>query len=228
MHRASEHQWQHLGAAVGRLVAARLPSQADVEDVVQEVLIRVWRNGADARDGARFKAWLHRVAMNAAADQLRMRQRHPLTRGLAARMPERQAAPEPDGRNHAKDLLAAVLEPFVSELPAPYREVIRLSELEQLPHAVIAARLGLSVSGVKSRVQRGRQQLRGLLERCCEIALDARGTPVSCAPRPGAQIPGGCCPAVLVEDPRGHRRGSATSVRAASPGRGAGAVRRRR
>lgn len=49
--------------------------------------------------------------------------------------------------------------------------------------------IGISVSGMKSRVQRGRQQLRGLLEDCCSIALDARGRVVSCEPRPDGKLP---------------------------------------
>jgi hypothetical protein len=50
---------------------------------------------------------------------------------------------------------------------------------------------GLSVSGAKSRVQR--KELKAMLERCCEIALDARGTPVSCEMRPDGILPLGCC-----------------------------------
>ena len=51
----------------------------------------------------------------------------------------------------------------------------------------------MSVSAVKSRVQRGREHLRQMLERCCEIALDARGAPMSCELRPDGILPPGCC-----------------------------------
>ena len=81
---------------------------------------------------------------------------------------------------------------FVERLPAIYREVITLSELEDVPHAEIARRLAVSVSGVKSRVQRGREQLHKLLTDCCEIALDARGGVVDCVPRQ-ATAPVDCC-----------------------------------
>jgi RNA polymerase sigma-70 factor (ECF subfamily) len=86
-----------------------------------------------------------------------------------------------------------VLRPFIAACPAAYRETLILSELDGLPHAAIAQRLGLSVSAVKSRVQRGREHLRQLLERCCEIALDARGAPMSCEMRPDGVLPAGCC-----------------------------------
>ena len=93
----------------------------------------------------------------------------------------------------AHELIAAVLRPFVEQLSPRYREVIKLSELDGWSHASIAGRLSLSVSGVKSRVQRGRRQLRTLLERCCAFALDARGAPMSCAIRPDGKLPPGCC-----------------------------------
>jgi RNA polymerase sigma-70 factor (ECF subfamily) len=193
---ASDQQWRQLGADIGRLVGGRLPARTDVEDVVQDVLLRVWRHGEAVRDDERFGAWLSRVAATATADHLRAKQRHPLPRHLPpAEGGAREAAvavalDEPG----AKDLIAAVLRPFIALLPAAYREAVALSELEGLPHAVVAERLGLSVSGVKSRVQRGRAQLRTLLERCCEIALDARGTPVSCEKRPDGEGPDVCCP----------------------------------
>ena len=53
--------------------------------------------------------------------------------------------------------------------------------------------LGISLSGMKSRVQRGRVQLRKALEDCCHIALDARGRVVSCEPRSDGRLPDGCC-----------------------------------
>lgn len=194
---ASDEQWHRLRADIGRLVARRVPRSADVEDIVQEVLIRVWRHGSRLRDDERFGAWLSRVAHTAAVDHLRSRGRHapfafdedePPVSG-----PTEGATRADDDAQVTKGLIAAVLRPFVEQLPPRSRAVIALSELEGVPHAAIAARLSLSVSGVKSRVQRGREQLKAMLERCCEFALDARGAPVGCEVRPDAILPPGCC-----------------------------------
>jgi RNA polymerase sigma-70 factor (ECF subfamily) len=79
-------------------------------------------------------------------------------------------------------------------LPSPYREALILTEMEGLAQKDAATMLGVSVSGMKSRVQRGRQKLRALLEECCEIALDARGRVIGCEPRDrpgGPKICGG-------------------------------------
>jgi RNA polymerase sigma-70 factor (ECF subfamily) len=64
---------------------------------------------------------------------------------------------------------------MIERLPENYRQAITLVDLEGLAQHEAAARLGLSVSGMKSRVQRGRHQLRDMLEACCVIALDRRG-----------------------------------------------------
>jgi RNA polymerase sigma-70 factor, ECF subfamily len=176
---ASEEDWTRLRADIGRLVARRVPAGADVEDVTQDVLLRVWRHGDSLREEERFGAWLSRIAHTAAAEHLRARQRHPLSRFAESEGID----PGVTEDSPAKDLIAAVLRPFIARLPETYREAVVLSELDGLPHAAVAARLALSVSGVKSRVQRGRAQLRAMLEACCEIALDARGKPVSCEVR---------------------------------------------
>ena len=80
--------------------------------------------------------------------------------------------------------LAVFVRAFVDMLPSPYREALRLTEIDGLTMREAADREGVSISGMKSRVQRGRRLLRELFEACCEIALDARGRVVEYTPRP--------------------------------------------
>jgi RNA polymerase sigma-70 factor (ECF subfamily) len=89
--------------------------------------------------------------------------------------------------------LAGYLAPFVATLPSPYREALTLVELEGLTQSQAAVMLGVSLSGMKSRVQRGRARLRKALEDCCDVALDARGRVVGFEPRPDGRLPDGCC-----------------------------------
>lgn len=74
-------------------------------------------------------------------------------------------------------------------LPSPYREALTLTELEGLTQKEAAEMIGISLSGMKSRVQRGRERLRTLFDECCEIGVDARGRAIACDPpdykRPG-------------------------------------------
>src|SRR5439155_13239402 len=90
---------------------------------------------------------------------------------------------ETDDRDAAR-LLSGCVSMFVARLESPYREAITLVELEGRTSREAAEMVGISVSGMKSRVQRGRAQLRTLFEQCCEIAVDVRGKPVDFTPRP--------------------------------------------
>ena len=140
----------------------------------------------------RFGPWVYQVARSAIAEHRRQAARHP----LAGAAPAEQAAPdlgdEGDDGAVAREL-ATYIAPFVAMLPSPYREALTLTELEGLTQAEAAERLGVSWSGMKSRVQRGRVQLRAALEACCAIERDVRGKVVGFERRSDAVTPTGCC-----------------------------------
>lgn len=71
--------------------------------------------------------------------------------------------------------LASCLLPMIESLPDRYRDVVMLSEIEGLSHKEIAAKKGLSLPGVKSRVRRGRAMIKKLLMDCCRFEFDHRG-----------------------------------------------------
>lgn len=183
--------WETLASRLRPFVARRLGGDADVDDAMQEILLRVYRGLPKLEDRERHGAWVFQIARNAIADQLRLRQRFPLCDQPTT--PETAAEPEVDLDAELPALLAQSLGFFVAALPSPYREAITLVELEGLTHKRAAAMLGISVSGVKSRVQRGRAKLRALLEACCEIALDPRGAVRRCEPRERIEVPEDCC-----------------------------------
>jgi RNA polymerase sigma-70 factor (ECF subfamily) len=64
---------------------------------------------------------------------------------------------------------------MIGRLPEPYRTAIELTSLRGLTQTDAAKHAGISISGMKSRVQRGREQLRQMLVRCCEIEVEVRG-----------------------------------------------------
>ncbi len=177
----SRGAWRELEARLRPYVARRVGSPADVEDVLQETLTRMHRGLVTLADGERFGPWVYRIAANAIADHLRVRARHPLVRGEPGSDSNEAAVDEPDDTLEAE--LAECVALFVARLPSPYREAITLTELQGLTHRDAAEMLGISVSGVKSRVQRGRQRIRRMFEQCCELSVDCRGHVTACVPR---------------------------------------------
>ncbi|GAB4523738.1 MAG: RNA polymerase sigma factor SigZ [Haliangiales bacterium] len=189
---ASDGDWRALEAKLRPFVAKRVRS-GDVDDVVQEVFLRIQRGLPALRDEQRFGPWIYQLARSAIVDHLRWAARHPQATTEPPELPQpAQPAQNEDERAVAREV-AQYAALMVSMLPSPYREALTLTELEGLTQRQAAEQLGVSLSGMKSRVQRGRQRLRAALEGCCHIALDARRRVVACAPRGDDKGPDGCC-----------------------------------
>lgn len=180
--------WRELEAQLRPFVARRVASEADVDDVVQDVFLRMQRGLEGLRDDERFGPWVYRVARSAIVDHHRATAR----RGSPSDAIVEEPAGEGDDGAVAEEL-AAYVALFVAMLPSPYREALTLTELEGLSQKEAADLLGISVSGMKSRVQRGRRKLREALEDCCHVALDARQRVIGFEPRSDARLPASCC-----------------------------------
>ena len=176
---ASPELWQDVAARLRPFVARQVPP-ADVDDVLQDVFVRMQRGLSAIREDDRFTAWLFQVARSSVAEHARARARHPLAQDIEIELP---APPTDTDDREATRALSGCVSAFVARLASPYREAVTLVELEGLSVREAAEMVGISVSGMKSRVQRGRAQLRELFEQCCEIALDVRGKVTDFRPR---------------------------------------------
>ncbi len=174
--------WRALESELRRFVERRIASSADVDDVIQDVLTRILTGLPRLRDEERFGPWVYRIARHAIADHHRASSRHSLASEPREHSKVEGVVGEEDHDAVAREVsVYAAL--FVTTLPSPYREALTLTELEGRTQKEAAEMLGISVSGMKSRVQRGRRKLREALEACCHIGLDARRRIVSCKPR---------------------------------------------
>lgn len=190
--------WTDVASRLRPFVARRVDA-VDVDDVLQDVFVRMHRGLDQLRADERMSAWLFQIARSAIADHGRSRARHPLAPDAPTgddATPAEDALTDDDDRE-ASRALAGCVAIFVARLPSPYREAVTLVELEGLTAREAAALAGISVSGMKSRVQRGRAQLRTLFEDCCRIALDVRGKVTGFERRPPAPCEpgaGSCAP----------------------------------
>lgn len=185
-------EWTELTTRLRPFIQRRV-SDADADDVLQDVLLRMHKGLAQLRDREQLPAWMFRIARNAIADHLRRRARNPARPAARDEHPVELSTPSPPLDETAiTKALAGALDSLIDELPEKYRRAIRLTEIEGRTQQETATLLGLSLSGAKSRVQRGREKLRDLIEGCCRVALDARGNLIDCEPRKDAS-PSGCC-----------------------------------
>jgi RNA polymerase sigma-70 factor (ECF subfamily) len=173
---AAEHD-EALDAVRARLhafIQRRVESAEIAEDLTQEVLLRmvVASEHAPMEKPSR---WLFRVARNAIIDHYRARS----TRGRTVVATERRAEPADDpfaeDPEAAQRELAVCLGSLVDQLEEPYRGAVAAADLEGQSQTALARAAGVSVSGMKSRVQRGRRQLRRLLTEYCRVRTAGDG-----------------------------------------------------
>ena len=175
----SQNIWDEVQSGLRAFIAKRVSDEAAMEDLSQEVFLRVQRGLGGLKDHSRLMPWIYQIARHAIIDYYRARDKQPeRTVGLASDLetvhPASLSLESSEGSGQLRRELAGCLRPMVERLSEDYRQAVTLVDFDGLAQHKAAARLGLSVSGMKSRVQRGRRQLREMLEACCVIALDRR------------------------------------------------------
>ncbi|MBI3611184.1 MAG: RNA polymerase sigma factor SigZ [Nitrospirae bacterium] len=196
MARETKAIWEEFQGRLKAFIARRVRDEADAEDILQNVFVRIHRHIGAVNKADRLVSWLFQVSRNAVMDHYRAKARQrEVPAGSAAELEaaesEESAARgglrEDDGEsNSARRELSACLRPMMKRLPPHYRNAILLVELEGLSQREAADRFGLSLSGMKSRVQRGRGLLKKMLQDCCHIHLDAAGTVTDYEPKDSA------------------------------------------
>ncbi|TKS61644.1 MAG: hypothetical protein EWM72_00392 [Nitrospira sp.] len=169
--------WQQVHAGLRSFIAKRVANETEADDIVQEVFLRMHRRINGLKDPRRVVSWLYQIARNAIVDYYRSpERRREIPAGLAGDVDDRASAGllSTDEPGQLRTELAACLRPMLNRLSNDYRDAVALVELEGLTQQAAAKRLGLSLSGMKSRVQRGRKQLKQMLDECCLIYLDRR------------------------------------------------------
>ena len=139
-------------------------------DIVHDVLARAYERRGELQNPGKLRAWLYQITRNALIDHYRA---HDRVRFEAVTEDLPQPSEDLDWRTDAD--LAKCLRPFLDALPDRYREALVLAEVEGLPQKEVGDRLGLSLSGAKSRIQRGRKMMADSLLGCCHFELDQRG-----------------------------------------------------
>lgn len=165
----TERVWHDLHADLLRFIQRRVNSKTEADDVLQDVFVRIHNRIDSLKETDRLRAWVYQITRNTINDYFRSK--------------DRNATPNADNEPlvdtpHATNLNAEVagwLTGMVDDLPENYREAIRMSELDGVRQKQVAESLQISLSGAKSRIQRGRQLLKDALLQCCHFELDERG-----------------------------------------------------
>ena len=173
-----ESIWNEFSARLGQFIRSRVADPATAEDLLQDVFLRLQSRLDEFRDPAKVQGWLFLVARNAIIDHYR-------TRKPASELPESLPAALPENLTELEELRVAFRR-IIDGLPKTYREALLLTEFEGLTQEELAKRLGISLSGAKSRVQRGRELLKEQLLEACHREF---GHSPGCQPCPSGLLP---------------------------------------
>ncbi|PKW26175.1 RNA polymerase sigma factor SigE [Phycicoccus duodecadis] len=178
---------QH-SARVYRLAYRLTGNVHDAEDLTQDVFVRVFRSLHTYQPGT-FEGWLHRITTNVFLDKMRRKQRirfDALSDESAARLPSRDRSPEVTyEETHLDDDVQRALD----ALSPDFRAAVVLCDIEGLSYEEVAATLGIKLGTVRSRIHRGRSQLREALAHRAPAPRPEPVTPVRRRPmvrRPAA------------------------------------------
>ncbi|PHQ31885.1 RNA polymerase sigma factor SigZ [Rhodopirellula bahusiensis] len=164
--------WSLFGEQLRSFFMHRVSDAQLAEDLLQETFVRIHTKLDGVDDQQRIRSWVFQIARNLVVDHYRVKSREAAT--LAD---EVNASPESE--ESVEEVVIGWLPKMLEQLPSEYQEAIELYELKGMSQQEIADKLGISLSGAKSRVQRGRTKLKQVLFDCCSFEHDRRGNLIS-------------------------------------------------
>lgn len=166
MEKNTEKIWHDYHVHLENFIRSKV-TENFVEDLLQEVFIKIHSNIKSLKTEAKLESWLFQITRNTISDYY---QRLNITEQL----PTWIAQTETDDETLIRQELVSCLAPMIGKLPNKYRLPVQMSELENRTQNEVAVDQGISLSGAKSRVQRGRKLLKKMLESCCELEINKK------------------------------------------------------
>ena len=165
--------WEEFSIPLKGFISKRISNTQDVDDVLQDVFIKIYNNADSIKDDMKIHAWIYRITRNAIADYYRKK--------ATVEMVE---LPDDLTDENAEEVsfngeIAACLKTMIKSLPEKYKEAVILTEFQNLTQKELSEKMGLSLSGAKSRVQRGRGKLKQMLLGCCHLEFDRLGNVIN-------------------------------------------------
>jgi RNA polymerase sigma-70 factor (ECF subfamily) len=179
----AERLWADFSQDLHRYIARRVRRPEDAEDILQTVFLRIQAKSPTLREDERLLGWIYTLARNAITDHHRLASNRRELPVEDFPGPLDLIQDDEGDEQTAEAELATCLRPMLAKLPPEQAAALELVELRGVSQVEAALLAGVSVSGMKSRVQRGRARLRELLLTCCSVSQDVRGRVQDFEPR---------------------------------------------
>lgn len=165
-----ESIWQEYRHLLNKVLTSKISNRDDVEDLLQNILIKIHKHLPDLANHNNIKAWMLTVAKSTIADHYRKQTKDSVITTSDLWYEQQSMDNE----------LLHCLQPFIACLPQEDRELIERFDLAGESQKAYALSTNTSYSTLKSRVQKSRQLLKQQILNCCELELDHRGNALGC------------------------------------------------
>ncbi len=160
--------WSEYRASLKSFLHSRVSSPDDVDDLLQEIIIKIYKNLSTLKSDSSVKSWLFQVANHTIIDFYRKR----------AKLKKKLNNEELWYREKSDDIeqyLSQCVLPFINALSVESAELLREIDIKGQSQISYAQEHKISYSTLKSRVQKARRELRDLFEDCCAFTFNSRG-----------------------------------------------------
>ena len=162
-----EEIWLEYRTALKRFLHAKVSNEADVDDLLQEILIKTHNSLATLKNQTSVKAWLFQIANHAIIDHYRQQ----------GRGQENMTEPSSSAPSEESDVdLSHCILPFINALPSHDANLLTAIDINNQSQKQYAAQIGVSYSTLKSRVQKSRSLLKKVFDDCCHFNIDRNGS----------------------------------------------------
>lgn len=176
-----EQVWAEYQLALKAFLHSKVSNSADVEDLLQEILIKTYQNLHQVQDSSSVKSWLFQLANNTIIDFYRKHARQQRDSKIDA---DDLWFADLDHNEEFKQNLSLCIEPFIQALPEKSASLLLAVDIKGQSQKTLAEEQNVSYSTIKSRVQKSRGDLKNLFEQCCNLSLDKQGNVVDCELKP--------------------------------------------
>lgn len=161
-----EEQIEHLYKPLFLYINKRINNQLDAEDLTQDVFYKLSKSKNEQVKN--IKSWVYTIAKNSIIDYYRKKKY--FTEDV-----ENIVLSEELLEKNAVSELSSCIAPFINQLPEDYRNIMKLSELDNVSQKEIAERIDMNYTTVRSKIQRGRLKLKDLISDCCTVIQGSNG-----------------------------------------------------
>ncbi|MCP4753915.1 MAG: RNA polymerase sigma factor SigZ [Proteobacteria bacterium] len=165
----TEQVWKDYHSKLHHFILNRIGNADDADDILQDVFLKIHSRIDTLKENNKIQSWIYQITRNSIIDYYR-------TRKPTKELPSTLTKPEPEPFAETRQEMAGWILPMIQSLPNQYKDALMLSEIEGMTQKEVAGKNGLSVSGAKSRIQRGRKMMKDMLLDCCQFEFDHSGT----------------------------------------------------